>query len=148
MIPSAIVGLVTVKGLFIWNNDRGNAERRIVLDANNARLDVYELLEDPIIVSVNVDREDADLWKGSLDEREIFQRQEALDRLYPVGEQCSGVGNLPLAAIDQKPVPFRPLGKVRAVKLNWVESDFDKRPRRFGGKAVNDARFVGLAGGA
>lgn len=74
MVPSAGVLFVSVKERIVRDGDRLQPKRRVVFDANDGWRCIDQFFEEPIIVAVNINGQDANLGKFRLDEAEIFER--------------------------------------------------------------------------
>src|SRR5262249_35897641 len=103
VIPAARVLLVAVEGRIVRHGDRLDPQRRIVFDADHGWRDPYQGFQEPVIVAVDVDRENADFRKPIANEIEIVESKELLDDVDAGWPKRACVVNLPFVAVNEQP---------------------------------------------
>ena len=90
----------------IRHSDRIETERRIVLDADDVRLDRNQLAQEPIVVSVHIDGKHTERRKPGLDEPDIVEGQEFVLCPDAVVEERACVSHLRSISVDQQGIAF------------------------------------------
>ena len=129
MIAATRMLLVPVKLRIIRNCYRFKAQRGVVLNTDDDRRDIDQCLQKPIVITIDINREKADLRKAMSDEVEIVQGQEFMDDLNACWPERAGILDLPLISVNQESRPFWVCCEFDTVELNGVKTELDEGTR-------------------
>jgi hypothetical protein len=127
--------------MIVWNGHRFEAEARVVLYGDYCRPHREKLSEKPVIVTIDVNRQDANSLKVRGETRNAVERDELLTNFNALGEERAGEPHSLRLTVDQQ---FCKILEPDAVVLGRMKSELHKGARTSADKPRQDPGLVGL----